>query len=231
MIFQKSSSALFKNCKLEQYFFYKKTIEGVLSDFKAPLDEKLAFKLLDDFDLKKLLVLQQNHTAHIVCYPSQQGYKYADGIMTDQKKVGLLIRHADCQAAFFFDPKKNVIAAVHAGFRGQVLNIYTNAIKALKKNYGSHPQDLLVAISPSLGLDHAEFKNYKDEFPERLHKYLIDGYMDLKKMAFDELIMQGIKAEHIDIDQRCSYCDEDLFFSYRKNKTESRLGSLIFLNK
>lgn len=229
MLPKSATSNLFEQDKLGQYFFYKKTPDDLLCDFKAPLDDKMALMLLDTFSLKKLLVMQQNHTDHIVSYPSSYGHQHVDAVITDQKKVGLLVRHADCQAAFFFDPKKNVIAAVHAGFRGQACQFYGSTIKALKKNYGCRAQDLLVAISPSLGLDHAEFKNYKVEFPLELHKYVIDGYVDLKKMAFDELVMHGVLPEHIDIDPRCTYCDETEFFSYRRNKTQSRMASLIFL--
>lgn len=229
MLPKSSSSRLFDLQKVGQYFFYKKTSSDLLVDFQAPLNDQLALTCLKSFCLTRLLVMQQNHTSHTVSYPSSSGYQYADAVMTSQKNVGLLVRHADCQAAFFFDPKKNVIAAVHAGFKGQVLHIYRSTIKALKKKYGCRPEDLLVALSPSLGFDHAEFKNYKVEFPLELHKYVIDNYVDLKKMAFDELVDEGVLQEHIDIDPRCTYCDESQFYSYRRNKTQQRLASLIFL--
>lgn len=224
-----SSSKIFKSSSLSQCFFYKKTKAGGLCDFKAPLSDELALSIINEFGLDKLLVLNQNHTKHVVCYPSTKGYHFADGIMTSEKKVGLLIRHADCQAAFFYDPVKNVIAAVHAGFKGQVQRIYSETIHSLMTHYGSHASDLLVAISPSLGLDHAEFINYQNEFPSHLHKFMFDGHMDLKVMALDELLGMGVLEKNIDIDDRCTHCDDELFFSYRKNKTESRLGSLIFL--
>lgn len=224
-----NSSILLNSSKVSQCFFYKKTKEDRLCDFKAPLLDELALGIINEFGLDNLLVLNQNHTKHVVCYPSSKGYHFADGIMTSEKKVGLLVRHADCQAAFFYDPVKNVIAAVHAGFKGQVQRIYSETINSLMTHYGSRASDLLVAISPSLGLDHAEFTNYQNEFPSHLHKFMLGGHMDLKAMALDELLKVGVLEKNIDIDDRCTHCDDELFFSYRKNKTESRLGSLIFL--
>jgi YfiH family protein len=229
MLPESSSSYLFDSSKIGQYFFYKKRQDDLECDFKPPLSDELALTLLDSFSLQRLLVMQQNHTSNVACYPSSSGYSHLDAVMTDQKKVGLLVRHADCQAAFFYDPKKNVIAAVHAGFRGQVLKVYTQTLHKLKKKYGCCAKDLLVAISPSLGFDHAEFKNFKSEFPPSLHKYEHDGFMDLKTMAFEELIHEGVQPQNIDIDPRCTYGQDQLFYSYRKNKTTSRLASLIFL--
>lgn len=223
-----SSCSLFNTKHIEHYFFYKKS-HNQNFDFRAPLEDNLAQTILNEFQLNRLLVPQQNHTANIAIFPSSEGFSYVDGIITGQKKVGLLVRHADCQAAFFYDEKKQVVAAVHAGFRGQIQKIYSETLKKMKQDFGCAMQDIKVAISPSLGFDHAEFINYKTEFPQSLHTYQKDGYMDLKKMAFDELVLMGIHPSSIDIDERCTFCDDALFYSYRKNKTQSRLASLIFL--
>src|SRR5690606_29333339 len=88
-----------------------------------------------------------------------------DGMMTAQEGTGLLIRHADCQAAIFYDPKRRVIANIHCGWRGSVQNIYQKTVTQMEERYGTRARDLFVCIGPSLGPYHAEFIHYKEEIP------------------------------------------------------------------
>jgi YfiH family protein len=227
---QFSFSPVLHYAGLEHRFFYRIDAMGAEIDFAATLNTFLIEALLHDLSLKRLLVVNQTHTGHVVVYPSLEGYTDADAIITDKKNVGLLIRHADCQAALFYDPIKKVIGAAHAGFKGQGLCIYTHTIEKMRAIYGSHSCDIRVAISPSLGLAHAEFIHYIQEFPPALHKYAQNNFMDLKKMACDELLSCGILAQHIDMDLRCTYEDEVLFYSYRRDKTSKRLASIIVMH-
>ena len=48
-----------------------------------------------------------------------------------QKDCGLVIQHADCQAAIFFDPVRKAIANVHCGWRGSVCNIYAKTVEKI----------------------------------------------------------------------------------------------------
>lgn len=211
-------------------FFYAHDKCNQEVNFSSPLKGDLVTRVLSEFGLKRLLVLNQTHSSHITIYPSQDEHRAADGIITAQKGVGLLIRHADCQAALIYDPIKNVIAAVHAGFRGQASGIYTTCVKRLEKEFGSTSHSLQVALSPSLGLCHSEFINYQDEFPKSLHHYASDQHMDLKQMALDEFMNAGVLRHNIDLDPRCTFDNDKDFFSYRKTKTSKRLGSLIALS-
>jgi YfiH family protein len=207
-----STAKLFENKKLCHRFFYKINSHGQEVDFSTPVNSELVSLILDEFSLKRVLFLNQTHSDHVLTYPSYKGYKGADSIITNAKNVGLIIRHADCQAALFYDPVKEVIAAVHAGYKGQAQFIYTHTIKKMTDQFGSLPKDIGVAISAGLGIKHSEFINYRNEFPIKLHKYNQDGFMDLKKMALDELRAAGLLKEHIDIDPRCSYEEEALFY-------------------
>src|SRR3989339_1324969 len=47
-----------------------------------------------------------------------------DGLITQEKYKALMIKHADCQSAIFYDPMTNLLAHVHCGWRGNVQNIY-----------------------------------------------------------------------------------------------------------
>ena len=49
------------------------------------------------------------------------------------------------------DPRTGAVAAVHAGWRGTAAGAATAALDALAREFGSRPEDLVVAIGPSIG--------------------------------------------------------------------------------
>jgi hypothetical protein len=79
-----------------------------------------------------------------------EGY---DAFVTALPGVAIGVRTADCVPVLLYDPVKKAVAAVHAGWRGTVLNIVLAAIEALRQEYGSSPSDLKAVIGPSIGPD------------------------------------------------------------------------------
>jgi len=157
--------------------------------------------------------------------------KWCDGFITSEPEIGLMISHADCQAGIFFDPKEKRIACIHAGWRGEVQNIYGHAIEKMRA-LGSQPSDLLVCISPSLGPSFSEFVNYKKEFPEELWDFQFKPtYFNLWDMAYHQLLTQGIHPNHIEIARICTYQQKEDFFSYRRDKITGRNGTVVGLKK
>jgi polyphenol oxidase len=151
-----------------------------------------------------------------------------DVLLTDLSGLGLLTTHADCQAALFYDPLQRAIANAHAGWRGNVGNIYLETVRAMHKAFGSNPADLLVCISPSLGPKHAEFKKYREEFPPNLWKYQVTPFhFDLWAIAKDQLEEVGVLPSNIEIAQICTYCNSEDFYSYRRNHITGRNGTVI----
>ena len=78
-----------------------------------------------------------------------QNMTECDGLITKETNLGLMIKHADCQAAIFYDPIHKALANVHSGWRGNVKNIYGVTIGEMARAFGTKPQDLLVGVSPS----------------------------------------------------------------------------------
>lgn len=151
----------------------------------------------------------------------------ADGLMTQVTDLGLLIKHADCQAAIFYDPKNKAIANVHAGWRGNVKNIYEKTVFQMKEAFGSSAEDLLVCISPSLGPARSEFKNYREELPEHFWKFQVSAaYFDLWAIARMQLEGCGIDPRHIEIASICTYTASEDFFSYRRDKPTGRNATI-----
>ncbi len=154
-----------------------------------------------------------------------------DGLMTDHPGVGLLIRHADCQAAVLYDPRGHAVCAVHSGWRGSVQNIYGKAIQAMHDRYGSKPVDLLVSISPSLGPSAAEFRNYREEIPEEYWGFQVKPtYFDFWALSRHQLVAAGVSTSNIEIAGKCTYESPLDFFSYRREQDIGRHGTAVVLD-
>ena len=151
--------------------------------------------------------------------------------MTSHPNLALMIYHADCQASIFYDPTHHAVAAVHAGWKGLVKEIYRKTIQSMKKRYGTKPEDLLVAISPSLGPNASEFVNYLKEFPRSFWNYQIKpNYFDLWEIAKMQLANNGIYEKNIQIAGLCTYSNPEDFFSYRRDKTACRHATIVSLD-
>jgi YfiH family protein len=146
-----------------------------------------------------------------------------DGIVTQDKGRGLIIHHADCQAAIFYDPILRAVANVHAGWRGNVQNIYAKTVSFMQREVGSKPENLLVCISPSLGPCCGEFRNFKSELPEEFWPFQVKPtYFNLWEIARHQLLTAGILSHHLEIASICTCCNPQGYHSYRRDKTKQR---------
>ena len=192
-------------------------------------------KVLKIFDLKKGVKLKQVHQDGIyeiknaaLGWVMKENF---DGMITQEKKVGLLIRHADCQATIFYDPLHQALANVHCGWRGSVKNIYQKVVEKMRKCYGTDPRELRVCIAPSLGPEAAEFRHFKSNLPESFWKYQVrPNYFDFWAISRAQLLDLGVQEKHIEIAGICTYQNQELCFSYRRNKQTGHHGTLVALS-
>ncbi len=191
-------------------------------------NRRLALKALS---IESWCEMRQVHGARVVEVDGPERVSpECDALMTNRRGVTLSARHADCQVALFFDPKKQAIAIAHAGWRGSVLNIYKELVMAMQSRYGSRSCDLHVAISPSLGPKAAEFKNYEKELPSPFYAYQVKQfYFDFWAISQMQLLALGISEEKIEIAGVCTYSDPENFFSYRRDRITGRHASAITL--
>ncbi len=180
--------------------------------------------------LEELVGVHQVHGADLAEVLSTPFLKSCDGLYTQTRGLGLLIKHADCQAALFFDPMKQVIANVHCGWRGNVQNIYRKTVEVLQKKFGCKPENLLVCLSPSLGPDRSEFTQYKRELPKSFWEYQHKEYhFDLWEIAKMQLTSAGVLEHHIEVAELCTSELKKDFFSYRRDKKTGRHGTVLAL--
>jgi YfiH family protein len=154
----------------------------------------------------------------------------ADILITRQPGVGLLIKQADCQAVFLYDPHQRVVANVHCGWRGQVQEILARAVRLLEETFHCQPAHLYAAIGPGLGPCCAQFVNYQREFPREMWGYQVrPGFFDLWRLSRDQLLAAGLTARHIECAELCTRCRPQEFYSYRRDRLTGRQGAVIAL--
>ena len=76
-----------------------------------------------------------------------------DGLCTDDPRVTLVIYCADCVPLYFVDPVHRAVGLAHAGWRGTAAGMAKAMVERMALEFSTQPQELLVAIGPSIGKD------------------------------------------------------------------------------
>lgn len=169
-----------------------------------------------------------DHIAHVQ-HPDQK-ISECDAMLTKLTQHALMIKHADCQAAIFYDAIQHALATVHCGWRGNVKNIYAKTVGEMISTFGTKPENLLVAISPSLGPSHAQFIHYKTELPIEFWKFEThDLHFNFWEIAYHQLLHSGILSHHIQIARICTFENANDYFSYRRDKVTGRHATFAML--
>ena len=195
----------------------------------------------------KLVAMKQIHSALIHPFASVLAQP-CKGDASTTKQPGLLlgVQTADCVPILLVDPKKRVVAAIHAGWRGTLARITQKTVGRMQYQFGCRAADLLAAIGPSIGpccyevgaefvtKFTAQFPDAPDYFdeartgdePNPLQWLNMkppghqpppkNVHLDLRKANHSQLAAAGLRAKNIFISELCTACRNDLFFSYRK---------------
>lgn len=203
--------------------YVKQNLERIQSILQKGCPQPIVLKWAKQCHGKQVALITQQSPQEMINY---------DALMTKDSGIALLIKHADCQAAIFYDSKNHAIANVHAGWRGIVQNIYAETIQAMKRQFGSHPADLLVCISPSLGPDDAEFIHYNQELPEEFWEFQVKPtYFNFWDISENQLQAAGILPHHIEIMKISTLSNPKDFFSYRGQSVTGRHATCVLLEK
>ncbi|HSB03809.1 MAG TPA: peptidoglycan editing factor PgeF [Thermodesulfobacteriota bacterium] len=186
------------------------------------------------FDPDRLILLRQVHQDRILILkephsPIPSDLEY-DALITNSPNRFLGIKTADCLPILVTDPVKKVIAAIHAGRQGTGLRITGQVLKRMKVEFSCLPEDLLVALGPSIGpccyeIDGKVFLPEWEPFsaPRREDKWMVD----LPGINIAQIKEEGIREDQIFWISLCTHCNSDLFFSYRREGQTGRQLSFI----
>jgi polyphenol oxidase len=191
--------------------------------------------------------LHQIHSDVVRIFDATPGKQCkGDALATNRAGLLLGVRTADCSPVLVVDPKKRVVAAIHAGWRGTLARIVAKTIGQMQMEFGSEPKDLLAAIGPTIGgccyevgtevaADFsAKFSNASEFFDElrtgdepnplQWLNMMPPGHqpppkkvlLDLKKANRLQLLEAGVREGNIFVSELCTSCDVGRLFSYRK---------------
>jgi YfiH family protein len=153
----------------------------------------------------------------------------ADALVTDHVGKLLTVRVADCVPILMSASDGSVVAAVHAGWRGLVAGVIGETLRVLEARFDVAPHDVRVAVGPAISVDHfAVDEDVAEQFIKAGLGQAVDRrfgekpHVNLPEAALLQLIDAGVPASHVDSTDRCTYRDEDEFFSHRRD--EGRTG-------
>jgi polyphenol oxidase len=196
--------------------------------------KKKSFLRALSIDLERMIFPQQVHADSVMIVDdSSASYQEADALVSASKNVPLAIVTADCLPVFLYCPDKEVIALVHAGWKGLRLGIISKTIDRMQTVFQAPPRDLQIAIGPAIHTCCYEVgSDVAREFPaEFMNIRTGRTYLDLSAVAIAEACALGVSRENIIDSQRCTACENEHFFSYRQEgNAAGRMASFIMLH-
>ena len=170
-----------------------------------------------------LVLLNQIHSKKVILIKKIPKKKpIGDALITSKSKCALGILTADCAPVFIFDPKKNIVSALHAGWKGAYKKIIYKTIYSLKK-MGSNIEDLIVVIGPCISKHNYEVKkDFLKKFINQNKKNICFFTFYKKKIFFclNEYIrgqLKDIGVKNIEIINKDTYLNKNNFFSSRRS--------------
>ncbi|HDL00687.1 MAG TPA: peptidoglycan editing factor PgeF [candidate division Zixibacteria bacterium] len=195
--------------------------------------------LSKEFDVPedRIYLPVQKHTDKIQVLEQEFEPSVADAVITSEKNILIGILVADCVPLLIFDKEKEVIGAVHAGWKGTAKQVLKNTIKAMLTRYRSCPEDISLAVGPSIrqccyevGADVMAAVREATGEGDYYHREGNRHFLDLASVNKIQALDAGILQENIWLSGECTFCNPDKFYSYRYSKKSiGRQGGFIVM--
>jgi len=163
----------------------------------------------------------------------------ADAVLTTHPNLVCCVQTADCLPLFVAAVDGAEVAVIHAGWKGLASGIIENTISRMSTPTSS----LAVFLGPAIGPCHFEVgEEVRSSFlavvgssslipameacftpSENRGKYMADLY------AIARLKLSAIGLNRISGGDYCTYCDDDKFFSYRRDGVTGRMLNAIYI--
>ena len=123
-----------------------------------------------DKNSKNIFLLHQIHSSKFIFIDKNFKFKKdkikADAIITDQKKIPIAVLTADCVPVLLYDNKRNMIAALHVGWKGAFKDIIKKVIMFMVKK-GCKKINISAAVGPCISQNNY---NVKEDFEKKFIK-------------------------------------------------------------
>tara|TARA_R110001606_G_scaffold399310_1_gene584783 strand:+ start:111364 stop:112107 length:744 start_codon:yes stop_codon:yes gene_type:complete len=177
--------------------------------------------------------LNQIHSTRVINSRDWQLNIDADAIVSQQNNHVCTIMTADCLPLLLCNKQGDIVAAIHAGWRGLAAGIIEKTIAEFR----CAPQDILVWLGPAIGPNQFEvgtdvyqtFTQHSAQAMQAFQQTDATHYLaDIYLLARQRLIALGISA--IFGGDLCTASDNQRFFSYRRDDITGRMASMIWIS-
>lgn len=167
----------------------------------------------------------------------------ADAVITRLKGQWIGVRTADCVPVLLYDPRHEVVAAVHAGWRGTVKHIVRLTIERMVDELGCQPADIVAMVGPSISPEAFEVgEEVAQAFVEagrkecvlrtlwgpRGQQTLAKPHVDLWQSNVMDLLEVGVELMNIDCTPWCTHEHwTELYSARREGIGTGRIVSAI----
>ncbi len=189
-------------------------------------------QLLAPFMPSEPVWLEQVHGVAVANADAAACRVTADACVARQRGSVCVVMTADCLPVLLCDEGGTVVGAAHAGWRG----LCEGVIEATVKEMGVAPNKLLAWLGPAIGPESFEVgAEVREAFmahdakaaeafrPHGEGKYLAEIYA-LARQRLNTLGISRVSGGTL-----CTHCQQDRFFSYRRDGVTGRMGTFIWL--
>ena len=174
---------------------------------------------------KNIFLMHQTHSSKFIFIG--QNFKFnkkrikADAVLTDQRNIPIAVLTADCVPILLYDKKRNIIAAIHAGWKGAFKGIINNVINFMLKK-GCKKNNIIAAIGPCIGrASYCVKEDFKKKFLRKDKKNKIFFYNRKNIIYFDlpyyvKSQLKLNKISKIDMKNIDTFIKKNNFFSARQ---------------
>ncbi len=174
----------------------------------------------------ELVIPRQTHSLNVKVIASPADLAELEGvdaIVTSLPGYCLCVSTADCIPVLLYDARRQVVAAIHAGWRGTVGRIVEKTLQTMKEHYGTQGEDVVACIGPGISLDafevgdevYAAFEEAGFPMASMARKYE-KWHLDLWEANRLQLLSNGVNEHHIEVAGICTYHQCGDFFSARR---------------
>jgi YfiH family protein len=187
-----------------------------------------------EWDTNRFVFPRQTHSDRVVVVTSENitgTIDDTDALITNERGLFICVQTADCVPILLFDPVKKVVAAIHAGWKGTISKIAKKTIGQMTERFGCNPADIVAGIGPSIHIHayevgpevvqavEANFGNYAALLKPSVNEG--KAYFDLWEANQTVLKESGVQEENIELMGLCSFEQADLFYSARRDGTDT----------
>ena len=175
---------------------------------------------------KDLFTMNQTHSNKVVVINNSNRHTQrvnSDALITKQKNIAISVLTADCVPVLIYDEVNQIIASVHAGWKGALSGIIENTLNEIIK-IGKNNK-INVAIGPCINVNNYEvgneFYNTFIQESKNNEKFFLFGkknkfFFDLRRYVNSKVEkFEPNYVENIDFD---TFSENENFFSFRKSK-------------